>query len=85
MDALISLAATFHPETFRMFWTTHDIAHLRLMHVTTIWEGCIKCYLPTGPIFYLSLALLLLLACAARGCPRLASAASAPASSARST
>jgi hypothetical protein len=60
VDALISLAATFHPETFQMYWTTHDIAHLRLMHVTTIWEGCIKCYLPTAPVFYASLALLLI-------------------------
>ena len=58
MDALIALAANLHPETFQMYWTTHDIAHLRLMHVTTIWEGCIKCYLPTAPIFYALLALL---------------------------
>jgi hypothetical protein len=61
VDALIGLVAAFHPTKFRMYWTRENIAHLRFTHISTIWEGCIKCYLPTRPIYYLLAAFLLLL------------------------
>ena len=53
VDALIALVAAFHPAEFRMYWTRENIAHMRYTHMSTIWEGCIKCYLPATPIYYL--------------------------------
>jgi GR25 family glycosyltransferase involved in LPS biosynthesis len=64
VDALIALVAAFHPSDFRMYWTRENIAHQRYAHISSIWEGCIKCYLPAGPIYYAcAVAAILLLAC----------------------
>ena len=52
VDAFIALVAAFHP-TFQMYWTRENIVHQRLLHISTILEGCLKCYLPANPLFYL--------------------------------
>ena len=52
VDSLISLMAAFSPG-FKMLWTRKDVAHLRLFHVTGVWDGCFKCYLPTSPYPYI--------------------------------
>ena len=62
VDSLISLVAAFSPG-FKMLWTRKDIAHLRLFHVTGVWDACFKCYLPASPYPYVLLIILLLLAC----------------------
>lgn len=51
VDSLISLVAAFSPG-FKMLWTRKDIAHLRLFHVTGVWDACFKCYLPASPYPY---------------------------------
>jgi GR25 family glycosyltransferase involved in LPS biosynthesis len=51
IDSLISLVAAFTPD-FHMYWTRKDIAHLRLLHITKVWDACFKCYMPTSPIPY---------------------------------
>ena len=62
VDALVALVAAFTPD-FKMYWTRENIAHLRYTHISTIWEGCIKCYMPAQPLFYLTLAIVLALCC----------------------
>jgi hypothetical protein len=51
VDALMGLVAAFSPE-FKMYWTRENIAHLQMFHITGVWDGCLKCYLPTSPWFY---------------------------------
>jgi GR25 family glycosyltransferase involved in LPS biosynthesis len=52
VDALMGLVAAFSLD-FRMYWTRENIAHLQLFHITSVWDGCIKCYLPTSPVHYI--------------------------------
>ena len=40
-----------------MYWTRQNIAHLKLLHVTGVWDACFKCYLPTSPYLYVLLIL----------------------------
>ena len=47
----MGLVAAFSPE-FKMYWTRENIAHLQMFHITGVWDGCLKCYLPTSPWFY---------------------------------
>jgi hypothetical protein len=50
-----------------MYWTRENVVHMRFVRLSTIWEGCIKCYLPALPIYYLCTGVvLLLLSCIAR-------------------
>ena len=58
----MALVASLNPD-FRMYWTRENIAHLHYIRMSTIWEGCFKCYMPTEPIFYLSLLILAILMC----------------------
>jgi GR25 family glycosyltransferase involved in LPS biosynthesis len=51
VDALMGLVAAFSRD-FRMYWTRENIAHLQLFRITSVWDGCIKCYMPTSPIHY---------------------------------
>lgn len=61
VDALMGLVATFSPG-FHMIWTRQDIAHLRLFHMTGVWDACFKCYLPASPYPYV-VTMLALSAC----------------------
>jgi hypothetical protein len=61
VDALIALVAAFHSNEFHMYWTRENIVHLRYTHISSIWEGCIKYYLPAGPIYYLCAGVMFLL------------------------
>ena len=54
VDALIGLVAGFNPG-FRMYWTRENVVHLQMARMSTIWEGCLKCYLPASPLFYVCL------------------------------
>ena len=62
VDSLMGLVASFSPG-FRMYWTRKDIAHLKLFHVTGVWDACIKCFLPASPIPYVLVIMTVLLAC----------------------
>lgn len=66
VDSLMGLVASFSPG-FRMFWTRKDIAHLRIFHVTGVWDGCIKCYMPASTHPYL-LGLAVLVAYSFKNC-----------------
>ena len=55
VDALIGLVAAFDPD-FKMFWTTADVVHQDRLHMSTVFDGCIKCYAPTSAYAYLLLA-----------------------------
>jgi hypothetical protein len=59
VDALMGLVATFEP-AFGMFWPRVDVVHKSMLRMSTIWDGCLKCYVPSSPL--LCLAVLLLLA-----------------------
>ena len=52
-DALMGLLATFSPN-FTMYWTTANIAHPTYMRPSSIWDGCVKCYLPVSAAVYLA-------------------------------
>ena len=52
VDGLMALVAMFEPR-FHMYWPRVDIVHHDYMRMSTIWDGCIKCYLPTSPLLYL--------------------------------
>ena len=58
VDAYITLMATFHPTNFRMYWARRQIFPLNLFRASTIFDGCIKCYMPMSVLFYILLALL---------------------------
>lgn len=60
VDALMGLVAAFSPG-FNMYWTRENIAHIRLFHISSVWDACIKCYLPTTPYLYLTILLLCVL------------------------
>lgn len=49
VDALMGLVATFEPG-FRMYWPRVDIAHKDFSRASTIWDGCLKCYLPVNGV-----------------------------------
>ena len=66
VDALIGLVAAFSPHDFRMYWTRSNVVHLRYTHISTIWEGCIKCYLPASQLLLLCPLLLVSLCCCVR-------------------
>ena len=59
-DALFWMLAAIERTRFRMFWTTQSIAHqVTLLRSSTVWDRCIKCYVPISPLFitlWLSLA-----------------------------
>jgi len=51
IDAYMGLLAAFDPD-FKMFWTRENVVHQRLFHVSKVWDGCLKCYMPTTGLFY---------------------------------
>ena len=52
VDAYINLIATFHPAEFRMYWARRQIFPLNLFRLSTIFDGCIKCYMPMSVAIY---------------------------------
>ena len=70
VDALISLAASYDPE-FALYWTLWSVAapaEVMSAPALTVWDCCLKCYLPTGAASYLlvcmaELALVLAFSC----------------------
>lgn len=62
VDSLMGLVASFSPG-FKLLWTRKDIAHLRLFHVTGVWDACFKCYLPASPYPYVLMIIMMLLTC----------------------
>lgn len=50
-DSLIHLVATFHG--LRTYWTTREIFPYVWLRWSTIFDGCIKCYVPTTGLSYL--------------------------------
>jgi hypothetical protein len=53
-DAVMALTATFDP-TFKMYWTTQDIAYPTYLRRSSIWDGCVKCYAPLKVVWYVLL------------------------------
>jgi len=51
IDAYMGLLAAFNPE-FKMYWTRENVVHQKLFHISKIWDGCLKCYVPRAIIFY---------------------------------
>lgn len=51
VDALMGLVATFEGE-FGMYWPRVDIAHKDFMRRSTIWDGCLKCYIPSQGLWW---------------------------------
>ena len=67
VDALIALVAAFHPSEFHLYWTRENVVHMRYVRMSTIWEGCIKCFLPADPLFYLCALVVTFVGCLVRG------------------
>ena len=59
VDALMGLVATFEPG-FGMFWPRVDVVHKNLLRMSTIWDGCLKCYVPGTSVFFLVMLVLFL-------------------------
>jgi GR25 family glycosyltransferase involved in LPS biosynthesis len=59
VDALMGLVATFEPE-FRMYWPRVDVVHKNMLRMSSIWDGCLKCYVPASPASALLLLAFLL-------------------------
>ena len=51
VDALLGLVATFEPD-FRMYWTRANVAHQRVLSLSTVHDWCIKCHMPQNPWWY---------------------------------
>lgn len=63
IDSFISLVASYD-RNFSMLWTRRTLANQNPWHVTTVWDGCLVCYLTSGLFFYLAaLALYLAARC----------------------
>ena len=61
-DSLIHLVSSFHG--LRAYWTTGEIFPYIWIRKSTIFDGCIKCYVPTGlGIVYLVLIAILVITC----------------------
>ena len=61
-DAVISLVYEFDSAGFRMYWTRYRIFGFDMIRRSTIFDGCIKCYLPVGgPAYVLAGAVLAVL------------------------
>ena len=58
VDGLMALVAMFEPG-FRMYWPRVDVVHREFMRMSTIWDGCVKCYLPASPAAYVALIVVL--------------------------
>ena len=56
-DALFWMLAALEPERFRMYWTTRNVAH-SIAHASSVWDRCIKCYVPLSPVLILCWAVL---------------------------
>ena len=52
VDALMGLVDAFESD-FKMFWTRQNIVHQKMLYFTQIWDACVKCYLPSGTVFYI--------------------------------
>ena len=55
VDALFWMLAAVG--RLRMYWTTADIAHPTYAAPSTVWDGCLKCYIPpsqTGLLLFLA-------------------------------
>jgi hypothetical protein len=66
VDALIGLVAAFDP-SFLMLWSTVDITGPHISLTSTVWDGCLRCYIPTAlnrPLTTLLVAAALVLAMA---------------------
>lgn len=57
VDALITLVAAYHASTAMMHWTTVRIFPVNMTRPSTVFDGCVKCYLPTGTRPYIILIL----------------------------
>lgn len=51
VDALMGLVAAFEPR-FRMYWPRSNVVHWDYLRWSTIFDGCIKCYMPSSPLYY---------------------------------
>ena len=51
IDAYMGLLAAFNPE-FKMYWTRENVVHQQLFHISKVWDGCLKCYMPQTSLFY---------------------------------
>lgn len=58
VDALVSLVAAWEGD-FNMYWTRTDVAKQRLLSRSTVWDGCIKCYMPVAGWPYAAFFLIL--------------------------
>ena len=56
VDALLSLVDAYDPE-FRMLWSTQSmcVEPVWLQHSTTVWDGCLKCFITPLTPYYLIL------------------------------
>jgi hypothetical protein len=63
VDAVVSLVAEFYakpPERFRMYWTRGPILGYDLLRRSTVFDWCVKCYLPTEVAAYVAAVSLLI-------------------------
>jgi hypothetical protein len=50
VDALFWMLAALEPARFRMYWTTESVAHpASAWRGSSVWDRCIKCYVPLSP------------------------------------
>lgn len=62
VDAVITLVAAYHAPAVRMYWTTARIFPYNLTRPSAIFDGCIKCYLPTGARSYVIFVVIIVVA-----------------------
>ena len=58
VDGLMGLVATFEPR-FQMYWPRVNIVHKDFTRMSTIWDACVKCYLPTSGLYYAAVVVVL--------------------------
>lgn len=65
VDAYISLLASYRG--LQLFWVKQEIAHQQPLHLTTVWDGCLRCYLTSQVLFILCVFFVL---CSLHQCTR---------------
>lgn len=64
VDSLISLLAAYQPWQFRLFWSTSDVAYPSPWRMSTLWDGCLRCFIPHWTLSTYAIILILFIATA---------------------
>lgn len=60
VDAYIALLNMYRGDDFVMLWSARELVHQKQLYLTKVWDFCLKCYVPTSPVFLICMIALFL-------------------------